>query len=380
MQAGVARVSSDAERRRRMRRLREEMAAAGHDVLLLTGRDGMWNRGYIRYLTDWHMWAGVGYLVFPGHGATLILGSNSMAYWARKVGWVQDVRVGMRGPVPETVNVLRALGVNGKLGVCGLNRMVSVGDAQAFADGLPGVTLVDASEVIERVRLIKSDEEIAGLTETCQITAAAMGRFRDVLAPGKSEREVVAEAWTVLREMGVVDGIAHITYEDPPFIRPPVARRIERDDIIKFSMEVTGPSGYCEEFASVFSFKEPPPEQRRMFNTVVKAVHTARSMLRPGVSSREFATAVEGVFAADGWTPMHRVIWDAHGIGLDVIEPPLLLADEPVTLQAGMAISLHPGLVYGDRKLGFYIQDNHIVSELGGRPLAGWPDVWTVLG
>lgn len=357
------------------------MAASGHDVLLLVGRDGMWNRGYIRYLTDWHLWAGVAYLVFPIHREpTLILGSNSMAHWAREAGWVQDVRAGMRGPVPETIRVLRSLGVKGKLGVCGLDRMMSHGDARAFTEGLPDVTMVDATDVIEHVRVIKSEEEVAGLTDTCQIAAAAMGRFRDVLAPDKTEREVVAEAWKVLRELGVVDGIAHITYEEPPFIRPPSDRRIGRNDIIKFSMEVTGPSGYCEELAAVFSFREPPEEHRRMFNTVVKAVSRARSLLRPGVTSRQFATAVEASFNEDGWSPLHRVIWDAHGIGLDVIEPPLLLADDGVELKAGMAISLHPGLVYGDRKLGFYIQDNHIVSEQGGRPLAGWPDTWTVLG
>jgi hypothetical protein len=59
--------------------------------------------------------------------------------------------------------------------------------------------------------------------------------------PGKTEREVDAEARKVLRELGYVDGTAHATHEDPPFIRPSVDRRIERTDIIKFSMEVTRP-------------------------------------------------------------------------------------------------------------------------------------------
>ncbi len=45
-----------------------------------------------------------------------------------------------------------------------------------------------------------------------------------------------------------------------------------------------------------------------------------------------------------------------------------------------MAISPHPGLTHGPRRLGFYLQDNHIVSEGGAAPMAGWPDAWTVVG
>ncbi|MDR7468124.1 MAG: M24 family metallopeptidase [Armatimonadota bacterium] len=374
-------MASDVERRRRERRLREEMEREGYDALLLIGRDGMWSRGYIRYLTDFHLWGGTAYLVFPLHAEPiLLLGSNSMAHWARKAGWVQDVRVATSGLVEAVARSVRERKVDGRLGVCGLHRLMSYGDAQALAAELPGVILTDATEVIERVRVIKSDEEIAGLAETCRIAAEAMGRFRDVLAPGRTEREVVAEAWKVLRERGVVDGIAHITTEDPPFIRPPSDRRLEREDVVKFSMEVTGPSGYCEELAAVFSFQEPPEEQRRMFDTTVKAVRLARTMLRPGVRAAEVVAAVEAAFRQDGWDPLHRVIWDAHGIGLDVIEPPLLTGDSQATLQAGMAISLHPGLTYGARRLGFYLQDNHIVSEGGAVPMAGWPDVWTVVG
>ena len=373
-------MSSKAERDRRVRRVREEMVAGGHEVLLVIGRDGIWNRGYITYLTDWPMWGGLAYLIFPLEGRpTLVLGSHSMAYWARSVGWVEDVRVSIPSLVPETLNVLRSHGVKRQLGVAGMSRLLSYGDYQILTSGLPGVEFVDASEVLERVRAIKSPEEIHALTETCQIAAEAMARFRDVLAPGKTEREVVSEAWKVLREHGCLDGVAHIGQHDPPFIRPASERQIERNDIIKFSMEVAGPSGYCEELAAVFSFQAPPVEQLEVFNTVVKAVRVARLMLQPGVKSGDLVEAVEAAYIEDGWAPLHRVSWDAHGIGLDIIEPPILVKGGDVELEEGMAISLHPGLTYGERRLGFYLQDNHIVSLGGGRPLAGWPDIWTVL-
>jgi Xaa-Pro aminopeptidase len=372
---------SDAERRRRYRRLREEMEKAGHEVLLVAGREGAVGRGYVRYLSDWHLWGGTGYVVVPLRGEpSLILGSNSQARWARRIDWIQDVRVGMHGPVPETIGVLRRLGVRGRLGVVGMGRLMSRNDIEAFQDGLPAVQFVDADDVFERVRQIKSAEEIAALAESSRVVAEAMRAFERALAPGKTERQVVSEAWRVAREGGVLDGIAHLTHEDPAFIRPPSDRVIGRDDVIKFSMEMAGANGYHIELAAVFSFKEPGEEYRRLFATVMRATQRVRSLLSPGTRHTQIAEIVEAIFAEDGWTPNQRVIWDAHGIGLDVIEPPLVLKGSDERLQANMAINVHPGLAYGDRLLGIYIQDNYIVQEGGAEPLSGWEHRWHVVG
>jgi Xaa-Pro dipeptidase len=372
---------SDGERRRRYTRLREEMQAAGYETLLVAGREGAVGRGAVRYLSDWHIWGGTGYVVVPLHGEpSLILGSNSQAMWARRIGWLQDVRVGMHGPVPETVGVLERLGVRGRLGVVGMGRFMAHDDITAFRAGLPGVELVNADGVFERVRQVKSDEEIRAITLTSEVVADAMRAFKRVLAPGKTERQCVAEAWRVAREGGVIDGIAHITHEDPAFIRPPSDRKIGRDDVVKFSMEMAGANGYQIELAAVFSFKEPSAEYRRLFDTVMRAKHKIRSLLRPGVRHTEIAEAVEAIWAEDGWTPNTRVIWDGHGIGLDVIEPPLLLRGSEETLKANMVMNIHPGLAYGDRMLGMYIQDNYVVQDGGAEPLSGWEHRWHVVG
>jgi Xaa-Pro aminopeptidase len=372
---------SEGERRRRYTRLREEMEKAGYEIVLVAGREGAVGRGAVRYLSDWHIWGGTGYIVVPLRGEpSLILGSNSQAMWAKRIGWIEDVRVGMHGPVPETLGVLRRHRVAGTLGVVGMGRFMAHDDVRAFRDGLPGVELANADPTFEAVRRIKSDEEIRMITETSEIVADAMRAFERALAPGKTERQCVAEAWRVAREGGVIDGIAHITHEEPAFIRPPTDRKIERGDVVKFSMELAGANGYQIELAAVFSFTEPGEEYRRMFATVMRAKHKIRSLLRPGVRHTEIAEAVEAIWAEDGWTPNTRVIWDGHGIGLDVIEPPLLLRGSQETLEANMVMNIHPGLAYGDRMLGMYIQDNYVVREGGAEPLSGWEHRWHVVG
>lgn len=372
---------STAERERRWSRLREEMLADGYDVLLVAGREGAVGRGYIRYLTDWYLWGGSGYVVFPLEGEpSLVLGSHSQAYWACRRSWIEHARAGMHGPAAEAAATLKMQALGERLGVVGLDRLVSGDDRRAFAEALDGVELVDASDVLERVRVIKSEEEVAALTETSRIVAEAMTRFRNVLAPGSTEREVVAEAWKVGRELGVVDGIAHISHDFPAFVHPPTDRVIEASDVIKLSMEMAGPTGYWVELASVFSFREPSEEYRRLFDTVIRATGRVRELLRPGTTGDEIVAAVEATYAEDGWSPTTRTIWDAHGIGLDVIEPPILLRGDERRLERGMAINVHPGLAYGERFLGLYVQDNYVVSDGGAESLSGWDHRWHVLG
>jgi Xaa-Pro aminopeptidase len=360
--------------------MREEMAKAGHSVVLLAGLEGAIGRGYVRYLSDWHIWGGTGYVVFPLEGEpSLVLGSNSQAMWARRIGWMTDVRVGMKGPVEETLAVLKRHNLKGRLAVAGLGNRMRFNDIRALQSGLPGVELVDGDELFERVRRVKSDEEIANLTETSMIAAKAMRAFRDLLAPGRSERELVSEAWKVCRRNGVLDGIAHISTEDPPYVRPPLDRKIEASDIVKFSMEVAGPTGYQVELAAVFSFREPPEEQMRLFRTIKKAIGRIQDLMRPGVRGGDLGVSTEKTYAEDGWTPTTRIIWDAHGIGIDVIEPPLLLPEDDTVLEKNMALNVHPGLVWGDRLLGYYVQDNFVVSEGGSKPLSDWEHEWHVL-
>lgn len=386
-------MTTEVERRRRWDDLRKAMSNHGIDVLVIAGREGLVGRGYIRYLTDWHVWNGVGYLVFPlSSEPKLVLGSNSQAHWAARIGWVRDIRAAKQGSavaydvavpsrnraIDEVIRILKSCKGNGNIGLVGVTRLMSFDDVQALRAHYR-ITHSDFDIVVDRMRMNKSYEEHLGLRETAQIAVRAMQRFHDVLAPGKTEREVVAQVWEVCHAYGVLDGIVHLSHENPPFIRPPSERVITSDDVIKTSVEIAGPTGYWIELGAVFSFRSPPQEQLRIFNTTVKAIELVRSSLRPNVSAREVAAIAERAFIDDGWSDRHRVFWDANGIGLDVIEPPILSADSDATLVDGVVINVHPAIAVGNSTIGFYIRDNYVVSESGGKSLSGWAHSWQLL-
>jgi Xaa-Pro dipeptidase len=368
------------ERERRYLALREAMREAGYDALVLSGNAEATQRGYIRYVSDWRLWGGNGYVVFPlKDDPVLILGSGSQAYWAEAVDWIQDVR-SVIDKTSEVVSIVQDLDLShSKIGVVGLNRVMSHQDARTLVAGLPGAEIDDATRLVDDVMAIKSAEEIAQAAETYRFVAQAHHQIRDALAPGKTERAVMSEAVRFLAQHGCLDGIAHISTEAPPFIRPPEDRPIEEDDILKVSLEFAGPAGYWIELASIFSFREPAEREHRHFETTLKAVERAAKLMRPGAKGSELSEAIEQTYREDDWNITGRVIWDVHGIGLNVITPPIGLPGSEDELKENMILNIHPGLVVGEDGWGVYVQDNLVVTPEGGRPLAEYEYAWHVL-
>jgi Xaa-Pro aminopeptidase len=371
---------SPQERERRYSALRQAMREAGYQALLIAGNAEATQRGYIRYVSDWRLWGGTGYVVLPlENDPVLILGSGSQGYWAKAVGWIQDVRsaLDMTG---EVIAILQAQGLSkGSIGVVGLNQIMAYENIMRLMQALPEARLEDASQLADRIMVVKSQEEIAQAADTYHFVAEALQRVKAVLAPGKTEREVMAEAIHLLAERGCFDGIAHLTHEAPPFIHPATDRPIGPEDIIKVSLEFAGPSGHWIELAGVYSFQEPPERARRHFETTLKALEQAKAMMRPGAKAGQISQAIEQTYRDEGWNITGRAIWDMHAIGLNVIRPPIGLPASEDEFQENMIINIHPGLLVDDDHWGLYVQDIWVVTPEGGSPLAEYKYEWHVL-
>lgn len=367
------------ERNRRWNSIKKLMENKNIDFLIVAGREGAIGRGFIRYLSDWHLWGGIGYMVFSPQGEpTLILGSESQTMWARAIDWVSNVRF-FTPPIQGVIEVVGDNLDSRRIGVVGLGSYMLHEDSVTLLNTFKENTIIDLTSDMEEIVMIKSNEEITLLKETADAVEAAMIRFRDELRPGRTEREVVACAWETAKSRGILDGIAHISNTFPPFIHPPTDRIIQEDDIIKFSMEMPGGNGYWIELSGVFSFKQPDDMQLKVFNTTLRAVNAVKKILVPGTVGKEIAETVERIFKEDGWDDTTRIIWDAHGIGLDVIQYPIIRNLNETVLQEDMIISLHPGLTVGKERLGFYIQDNYVVKPGGAIQHSNWEHKWHVI-
>ena len=369
---------SPPERARREHAIRAAMQEHGLDLLVLCGNAEATQRGYLRYLCDWRLWGGSGYLVVTHHApSTLVLGVGSQAYWAKQVGWVEDVRAAP-DKVVEVASLARAHGAK-RVGVVGLGTVAAYGEAERLKRELTGVEIVDATAAVNAVMVVKSAEEIEHVRHTYGLIAHALGLVREALAPGRSEVEVMSEAVGYLASQACLDGIAHLSHHPGPFIHPPTFRPIGSDDVIKVSLEFAGPSGHWIELAAIHSFREPPARELRLFETTCKAVDAAVAQMRPGVEVGALSRLIQQTFEDDGWELADRGIWDIHSIGVNVIEPPIGLPENRDLLRENMVLNIHPGWLVAPDRWGVYIQNNVLVTEAGGEILGDYTYRWHVL-
>jgi D-alanyl-D-alanine dipeptidase len=100
---------------------------------------------------------------------------------------------------------------------------------------------------------------------------------------------------------------------------------------------------YCSDITLTVSLGPADPEVRRVHEVVWQAQQRALEAIRPGVPAEAVDSAARGVIAAAGYGDyfIHRT---GHGIGLQVHEPPYLVAGNAAPLEEGMTFSVEPGI------------------------------------
>ena len=360
--------------------VRQEMAKQGYDALLVAGNAESLQRGYIRYLTDWRLWHGHGFLVLPLENVpALSLLGGSQAYWAERAGWSRP-KPASGGQIGAVVETLRAEGLSsGTIGVVGMDSTMRLSDMSALRKGLPDADLGDATALLDSITMIKSPEEIRRATETYRLLARALDGVEDVLRPGKSERQVVAHVIRGLAQDGCVDGIVHLSTEPLPYIRPPSDRIITETDTIKIQLEYAGPWGYWAELAGIFSFREPPVVQQRHHDTIVRAMGRVLPAMRPGATLKEVSELARKTHSEDGWTLLSQAVGDYHGIGLNLVEPPIGGAAPGDALAENMVVMVGTSAFVAEHEWGVFVPENVVITADGAQPLHPYEHRWRVL-
>ncbi len=378
-----------AERDRRLARTRLAMEAAGLDALIVAGKGHWWTgRGYLRYFTDFHMWGHDGLLCIPRDDEPfMVFSSYAVAERIAARGWVTDAR-GDVFQAPRLVEMMREKGLTtGRVGVAGRRFILSVGNYEILEAGLPDVELVDADDLLDRIRMVKSALEIQQIREHWTLTKAAMERFVDVLEPGKSQRELAAAASEVALAGGARDILVFIG-EGPGESNPPIDTPVRCDDILRYHMEICGESGHWSEITVNCAFRTPTDLEHKLVESELRALDVITPLARPGARLSELAAAFEATLRDDGWDLGPATThFDFHGQGMDTIERPWHAAETPWgqsqdwLLEAGMVFSYHPRRdVAPDPGWSSGINEDILITEEGlERFGAGWSHRWRVM-
>ncbi len=383
-EAPLSHISSAAERSRRYAALRSMMASNGLDALVISSRGDEFMRGRVQYVSDVFQWAGWSFVVLPIEGEGSFI-ADPLWGLARVplVDWIHDMKT-THDPGAEIAAILGRHGLaKGSVGLVGWSDITAAAHVDGIQRACPGIGLVDATDLFDDVRAIKSAEEITNLEETSNIIRRVFRALEAEIRPGVTERQVLSQAHRLCRQFGALDGIAQMSRT--PFRAYTFGTEgvIEADDIIAVDLEWGGPSGYWAEVRRVYSFRKPTTKEELFWQSRVESFEACVAAMTPGADSKDILTARDAVYREYGQTAEGLLAYTAHGIGIDSLEPPWVPGKDR-TLRENMVINLHPAIRFDDPSEamafgGIVISDNVLVSNEGPRRLTDQEDHWILL-
>ena len=219
---------------------------------------------------------------------------------------------------------------------------------------------------LEKIRSIKSLEEISLIKKAQQITDKTFNDILPVIKEGISEIELAS----VLESLLYVNGADDLAFESiVAFGENTCFPHAERTDkkLINGSI-ITLDFGakyhnYCSDMTRTIFFGQPDDEQLKIYKHVLTAQEMALSIAYSGISAKECDTMSRRYFSEIGLDKyfIHTL---GHGVGLDIHEYPRLSQDSDVIMEEKMVVTFEPGL-YFQGKFGVRIEDLVIFDKSG---------------
>ncbi|MGC9157695.1 MAG: M24 family metallopeptidase [Terracidiphilus sp.] len=233
-----------------------------------------------------------------------------------------------------------------------------------------------AAPLVEPLRQIKDEDELALMIEAALVGTRLFENILSFLRPGLAEREVAAEIEHQARLLGA-EGMSFETIVASgvrsalPHGRATSAR-LPRRGLVTLDFGVVL-KGYCSDMTRTVHLGQPSSAVRKGYEAVREAQEAALAAVAAGVSCAEIDEAARSVLRQAGFAEAfsHST---GHGLGLEIHEPPRIGAGQPARLQAGMVVTIEPG-IYLAGKYGIRIEDMVAVTGSGGQVLTPAPKV-----
>ena len=180
--------ASEKEIRRRLDAITSKMRDEGLDALILFSQAQMMYAGVARCVSNYHLTTGRSTSCFHyPEILILIVPTLGQQFFARRHSWIKEVRCGGEGSgmIREVAKVLRTQKLEtGAIGIIGFSNTLPLQDHQILTQELPGARFSDGTDLFDKVRMVKSEEEIAMIQETADMADACYERLLEVLRIG----------------------------------------------------------------------------------------------------------------------------------------------------------------------------------------------------
>jgi Xaa-Pro aminopeptidase len=379
---------STGELERRWAATRRAMEDAGIDVLLVQSRTQEVG-GYVRWLADLPALFVPVTIVFPRDDLMTVIThgdvGQDLAVPAEGTNLLRGVKRYLTTPsFPSIVYTaeydaelaLRALApyAQATIGIVG-RAQISLAAGERIMRELPQASFVEASNVLDPLRAVKSPEEQDRIRATAALQDLVMERAIDAVEPGRRESDIMAVARRAAHELGAEAGV-YLSGAGP--VGEPTAiapghlqhRVLQVGDVLSLLVEVDGPGGFYAELGRMCMLGRVSPELEEEHAFMLEAQRFTVDLLRPGASCRDIWEAYNTFLSDHGRAPERRL--HAHNQGYDLVERPLIRFDETMEIAAGMNMACHPS--YPHLGVWWWICDNWLIGPDGaGDRLHAYP-------
>ena len=256
---------------------------------------------------------------------------------------------------------------------CGKNKRLAIdvcNGTGVLALNKIGIHIIDAKEIVEQARVIKSKEEIQCIKASIEVCEKGVRLMRKELKAGMTEDEL----WALLHKTNIENGgewvEGRILSSGPrtnPWMQESSNRIIQQNEIVSFDTDMVGPYGYCADISRTFvEGHKLSSEQKKLYEMAIDQINHNSNLIRAGMSFKEF---VKKSWALPEPYYGNRYSCMVHGIGLcdewPMIKYPTDGGQQSGQFEKDMTITVESYIGEVGGKEGVKLEQQCLVGENG---------------
>jgi len=298
---------------------------------------------------------------------------------ARESTWIKDLRVYEGGeweplkPIKFVANILREMGLgSGRIGI----EMLDMPGLcfEHFRELLPSAEFADCQPIFDRMRAVKSPEELKLLSQANMATAKAITVAFEMAKPGDTERKIARDMINLTYEYGA-DQVAFMTLGAGKNIfethHVPIDYRIKKGDLLHVDFGCFF-KGYLSDISRMAVVGKPDETQLKAYDITVRAEWATAEAMKEGAKVIDVHNAVKQFYESEGFAYNRAFI--GHGLGIGCHESPFLGPSHgDWVLESGMFFQVEPGLTIGQARM--HTEDSFMVTSQGAKNISEYRDI-----
>jgi Xaa-Pro aminopeptidase len=231
---------------------------------------------------------------------------------------------------------------------------------------LHAASFTDATDLVDNIKAVKSNEEIELIKRTAAIQDTAFEAALQAIEPGKRDFEIMALVQYTVQKLGseqqlIMAGSAPMGTPCPMLKRHFMNRKMEKGDQFTLMIEVNGPGGLYTEMGRTCVLGKASEELLEYCEIAKEAQQVTLNLMKPGADPKALFVANNEFLRSKG-LPEERRLY-AHGQGYDLVERPAIRDDESMRLKKNMNITVHP--IVATKTVFAWVCDNYLIGEDG---------------